>query len=388
MNSIHNKLKPSLESKFSDLARSLNKKKKIKYSLGLGEPAFNTPNQIINEAHRAMKHGFTRYSNPLGLRELIEKIKLKSKKENNISYSGNSVIVTPGSKMALSLALMSILKSNDEVIYFSPCYPSYLPQVILASNNVKPKEINLDKQNLILDFQKLKKRMNFKTKAIIINSPHNPTGKMLSGLDFKKLEKILKKYPKCFLITDEIYEKLNFSGKKHISPASLKSIKNRTITINGFSKSFSMTGWRIGYCLANQNIINKMSLIQQHLNTNVPTFTQKAAIKTFKMNLKFLKKYNSNLLENFNFISKEFKKHNKIKVINSDGGLFCFVDISKSNLKSDKFCFELLKKYSIAATPGIFFGNNWNNFIRISLAIDSIKFKSAIKRLKKFVDNL
>ena len=209
MNSIHNKLKPSLESKFSDLARSLNKKKKIKYSLGLGEPAFNTPNQIINEAHRAMKHGFTRYSNPLGLRELIEKIKLKSKKENNISYSGNSVIVTPGSKMALSLALMSILKSNDEVIYFSPCYPSYLPQVILASNNVKPKEINLDKENLILDFQKLKKRINFRTKAIIINSPHNPTGKMLSGSDFKKLEQILKKYPKCFLITDEIYEKLN-----------------------------------------------------------------------------------------------------------------------------------------------------------------------------------
>ena len=388
MNSIHNKLKPSLESKFSDLARSLNKKKKIKYSLGLGEPAFNTPNQIINEAHRAMKHGFTRYSNPLGLRELIEKIKLKSKKENNISYSGNSVIVTPGSKMALSLALMSILKSNDEVIYFSPCYPSYLPQVILASNNVKPKEINLDKENLILDFQKLKKRINFRTKAIIINSPHNPTGKMLSGSDFKKLEQILKKYPKCFLITDEIYEKLNFSGKKHISPASLKSIKNRTITINGFSKSFSMTGWRIGYCLANQKIINKMSLIQQHLNTNVPTFTQKAAIKTFKMNLKFLKKYNSNLLKNFNFISKEFKKHDKIKVINADGGLFCFVDISKSKLRSDKFCFELLKKYSIAATPGIFFGNNWNNFIRISLAIDSIKFKSAIKRLKKFVDNL
>ena len=388
MNSTQNKLKPSLESKFSDLARSLNKKKRIKYSLGLGEPAFNTPNQIINEAHRAMKHGFTRYSNPLGLRELIEKIKLKSKKENNISYSGNSVIVTPGSKMALSLALMSILKSNDEVIYFSPCYPSYLPQVILASNNVKPKEINLDKENLILDFQKLKKRINFRTKAIIINSPHNPTGKMLSGSDFKKLEQILKKYPKCFLITDEIYEKLNFSGKKHISPASLKSIKNRTITINGFSKSFSMTGWRIGYCLANQKIINKMSLIQQHLNTNVPTFTQKAAIKTFKMNLKFLKKYNSNLLKNFNFISKEFKKHDKIKVINADGGLFCFVDISKSKLRSDKFCFELLKKYSIAATPGIFFGNNWNNFIRISLAIDSIKFKSAIKRLKKFVDNL
>ena len=388
MNSIHNKLKPSLESKFSDLARSLNKKKKIKYSLGLGEPAFNTPNQIINEAHRAMKHGFTRYSNPLGLRELIEKIKLKSKKENNISYSGNSVIVTPGSKMALSLALMSILKSNDEVIYFSPCYPSYLPQVILASNNVKPKEINLDKENLILDFQKLKKRINFRTKAIIINSPHNPTGKMLSGSDFKKLEQILKKYPKCFLITDEIYEKLNFSGKKHISPASLKSIKNRTITINGFSKSFSMTGWRIGYCLANQKIINKMSLIQQHLNTNVPTFTQKAAIKTFKMNLKFLKKYNSNLLKNFNFISKEFKKHDKIKVINADGGLFCFVDISKSKLRSDKFCFELLKKYSIAATPGIFFGKNWNNFIRISLAIDGSKFKSAIKKLKKFVDNL
>ena len=114
--------------------------------------------------------------------------------------------------MALSLALMSILNCNDEVIYFSPCYPSYFD--FNGRSNVKPKEINLDKENLILDFQKLKKRINFRTKAIIINSPHNPTGKMLSGSDFKKLEQILKKYPKCFLITDEIYEKLNFSGKK------------------------------------------------------------------------------------------------------------------------------------------------------------------------------
>ena len=388
MNPIINKLKPSLESRFSDLAKLLNKKKQIKYSLGLGEPAFNTPSLIINEAHEAMKLGFTRYSNPLGLTELIDKIKLKLKKENNIFYPGNSVIVTPGSKMALSLALMSILQRNDEVIYFSPCYPSYLPQLILANNDVKPKEINLEKKNFNIDFQKLTKHINKRTKALIINSPHNPSGKMLTFSDFKKIEKILKKYPRCFLITDEIYEKLNFSGKKHFSAASIKSIKNRTITINGFSKSFSMTGWRIGYCSANQKIINKMSLIQQHMNTNVPTFTQKAAIKTFKINLKFLKKYNNNLLKNSNCILKEFKNHDKIKVINSEGGLFCFVDISKTKLKSDKFCFELLKKYFVAATPGVFFGAKWDDFIRISLAIDNRKFQSAIKQLKKFVNNL
>lgn len=388
MRYIKKKLKPSLESKFSDLARSLNKKNKIKYSLGLGEPAFNTPNSVINEAYKAMKLGFTRYSNPLGLKELIDEIKYKSKKENNIYYSGNSVIVTPGAKMALTLALMSILKRGDEVIYFSPCYPSYLPQIILANDNVKPREINLEKKDLSLNFEKLKKKINSKTKAIIINSPHNPSGRMLSFSDFKNLERILKKFPKCFLITDEIYEKLNFSSKKHISAASIKSIKNRTFTINGFSKSFSMTGWRIGYCIANQKLIKKMSLIQQHINTNVPTFTQKAAIHTFKINLKFLKKYNLNLLKNYNFISDEFKNHKNIKVLNSDGGLFCFIDISNLRLKSDKFCYKLLKQYAIAATPGLFFGDQWNNFIRISLAIDNNKFKSAIKKLKKFVNNL
>lgn len=380
------KIKPSIESKFSDLARSLNKKNKIKYSLGLGEPAFNTPNIIIREAYKAMKSGYTRYSNPLGLKELIERIKVKSIKENNIHYEGDSVIVTPGAKMALSLSLMSILNKGDEVIYFSPCYTSYLPQIILANYQAKPRAINLHKKDFSLDFKKFKKFLNQKTKAIIINSPHNPSGKMYSETEFKKIAQIIKKFPKCFLIVDEIYEKLNFSGKKHFSAASIKSIRNRVITINGFSKSFSMTGWRIGYCLANNRIIKKMSLIQQHLNTNVPTFTQKAAVRTFKMKLKFLEKYNKNLLKNYNFIVSEFKNQKLVEVSKSEGGLFCFINIKNLKIKSDKFCYELLKKYAIAATPGIFFGKQWNNFVRISLAIDSLKFKTAIKKLKKFVN--
>ena len=381
------KLKPSIESKFSDLAKSLNKKSKIKYSLGLGEPAFNTPNVIIKEAYKAMKLGYTRYSNPLGLKELIKCIKEKSKKENNINFSGDSVIITPGAKMALSLCLMSILKNGDEVIYFSPCYTSYLPQIVLANYLVKPRSINLHKKDFSLDFKKLKKSLNSKTKAIIINSPHNPSGRMLSETDLIKISQILKKFSKCYLISDEIYEKLNFSGKKHFSAASIKSIKNRVITINGFSKSFSMTGWRIGYCVANSKIIKKMSIIQQHINTNVPTYTQKAAVHTFKMKLGFLKKYNNNLLKNYDFIISAFKDQKIIKVSKSEGGLFCFIDISKLKIKSDKFCYELLKKYAVATTPGIFFGAQWNNFVRISLAIDNLKFKKAINKLKKFVNS-
>ncbi len=211
---ISKKISDSIELKFSKIARKMDKEKKIFYSLGLGEPDFNTPDFIVKSAFLAMKKGFTKYSNPAGIFDLRNEICKKLKKENKINSIPEEIIITPGSKMALSLALMSLLQPNDEIIYISPAYTSYLPQILLSENKVIIKKLNLDFKTYEINFNKLKKLISHRTKVILINFPHNPTGKILNINIAKKFEKILKKYKKCFLISDEIYEKLIFNKKK------------------------------------------------------------------------------------------------------------------------------------------------------------------------------
>ena len=385
---ISKKIKDSIELKFSKVARKMDKNKKIFYSLGLGEPDFNTPKYIINSSFKAMNRGYTKYSNPAGLHELRKVVAEKLIKENNIKAKPDDVIITPGSKMALSLILLSIMKPYDEIIYFSPAYTSYVPQMLLSESKIVIKKITLNHSNYEIDFQRLEKIISNKTKAILINFPHNPTGQMISIDNLKKFEKILIKYKKCFLISDEIYEKLNFSRCKHISPASLKPIAKRVITINGFSKAYAMTGWRIGYCHANKKVISNMIKIQQHLNTNVPTFTQIAASLAYKKKSSHLKIFNSKLLKNFDYLDKKISKNKIVNFIKSYGGLFVFIGIRKTGLNSDDFCSKILKKYSVAITPGTYFGKEWRYHIRISLAQNTNTFKKAVNFLKVFLDQI
>tara|TARA_Y100000741_G_scaffold102337_1_gene76217 strand:- start:6216 stop:7382 length:1167 start_codon:yes stop_codon:yes gene_type:complete len=385
---ISKKISDSIELKFSKIARKMDKEKKIFYSLGLGEPDFNTPDFIVKSAFLAMKKGFTKYSNPAGIFDLRNEICKKLKKENKINSIPEEIIITPGSKMALSLALMSLLQPNDEIIYISPAYTSYLPQILLSENKVIIKKLNLDFKTYEINFNKLKKLISHRTKVILINFPHNPTGKILNINIAKKFEKILKKYKKCFLISDEIYEKLIFNKKKNISPASIKSISNRVLTINGFSKAYAMTGWRIGYCHAKKNLIEKMVKIQQHINTNVPVFTQIAALNAYRKKSNHIKKFNFKLKKNNNYLTKKISSNKKISFSESFGGLFVFLNIKKTNLSSDKFCSGLLKKYSVAVTPGHYFGEEWKNYIRISLAQDPLIFEKAINYLDKYLKEI
>ena len=179
----------SLESKFATTAKEYNKRGESIISLGLGEPSFNTPKKIISKCHQAMLSGYTRYSNPKGLYKLRSKIKKKLWNENKIRVKPENIIVTPGAKMALSLALMSVLRDGDEVINFFPCYPSYTNQIFLANSKVKIKNFNLNKNNFAIDFKKLKKILSSKTRAVILNFPNNPTGKVLNNEEITKLKK-------------------------------------------------------------------------------------------------------------------------------------------------------------------------------------------------------
>tara|TARA_B100001250_G_scaffold414597_1_gene454319 strand:- start:5435 stop:6610 length:1176 start_codon:yes stop_codon:yes gene_type:complete len=383
---ISKKIKDSIELRFSKIARKMNSEKKIFYSLGLGEPNFNTPRYIIDSSYKAMKSGYTKYSSPAGLYELRKLVAKKLIRENTINAKPEDIIITPGSKMALSLALISLIKPYDEIIYFSPSYTSYVPQMLLSESRIVIKKIPLSSKNYQIDFSKLEKKISNKTKAILINFPNNPTGQMIDNNIIKKFEKILNKYKKCYLISDEIYEKLNFSGKKHISPASLKSISKRVITINGFSKAYAMTGWRIGYCHANKSIIKDMIKIQQHINTNVPTFTQMAAVTAYKKKSNHIKLFNSKLLNNFKYLEKKISKNKSVSLTKSYGGLFVFINIKKTGMNSDKFCSKILKKYSVAITPGMYFGEEWKSYIRISLAQNTNVFRKAINLLNIFLN--
>lgn len=384
---LSNKINDSIELKFSKIARIMNKKKQISYSLGLGEPNYETPKFIADEAYKSIKNGLTKYSSPIGDYALRKKIAEKLKKENNINAKPDEILISAGSKMSLYLTLLTLLQPKDHIIYISPCYTSYLPQILLSESNIKVTSFDLNKEFKI-DFKKLKKKIKKNTKAILINFPHNPTGQILKQNELLEFKKILKQFKNCYLISDEIYKANIFSGDRHLSPASIKSISQRVITISGFSKAFSMTGWRIGYAHANKKIISKMVKIQQHILTNVPLFIQKAALKALIKKNNYLIKFNYLINKNHLYACKIFEKNKFFYFKKSYGGFFIFLRILKKDILSDKFCTNLLKKYNVAVTPGKYFGKNFDSYIRISLSQDRLIFKKAIDLIKKFTDEL
>jgi aspartate aminotransferase len=376
-------IQDSLELRFAALARKMNEKGEPIISLGLGEPSFPTPTLIIDAAAEAMKQGYTRYSNPFGLFELREAICKKLEIDNGIKADPSEIMVTSGAKMALSLVLASILQPGDEIINIVPCYPSYIPQIRIAEPEAVIRNIDLLKADFSLDLDAIRANFSPRTKALIINFPHNPTGKMLSKRELNGLVSLLEDHD-CWLISDEIYERLNFSGCKHLSPGSIASIADRTITINGFSKAFSMTGWRIGYLVAKGPIMNTISKLQQHINTNVPPFIQKAALTALSIPADFINVYNNQLEVNSCALYTAISSGSILRLRKSEGGLFAFVDISGTSLNSDEFCTQLLRNQSVAATPGVVFGSAWDKYIRISLSASQDNFSEGVDRLLSF----
>lgn len=373
-------IQDSLELRFSALARQMNEKGERIISLGLGEPGFPTPPDIVEAAVEAMRKGMTRYSNPFGLPELREAICAKLASDNGIQAKPSEIMVTPGAKMALSLALAALLEPGDEVINILPCYPSYLPQIRIAEPDAVIRNIDLLRKDFSLDLQRLQDALSPRTKVIILNFPHNPTGKMLSEGELNGLVDLLSAHS-CWLISDEIYERLNFSGMPHLSPGAIPALAERTITINGFSKAYSMTGWRIGYLVAKGPIMKTISKVQQHMNTNVAPFIQKAAVTALAMPMGFLEVYNQQLATNAATLNAAVTQTHQLYLRNSEGGLFAFLDISATGLTSDVFCSRLLEEHSVAATPGVSFGAAWDQHVRISLASTEDSFAEGVRRL-------
>lgn len=373
----------TLSLEFSQLAADKNKHSDKIYSLGLGEPDFDTPVEIIDAAYASLRKNTARYSSPFGILELRKKISQMYSPGTGVE----NVIITSGAKQALSFVLMSILDPEDEIINITPSYVSYVPQIKMAEPEVKIINVDMQDSNFELNIDSIRNKLTNKTKAILINSPHNPTGKMLSKNEVSQLLELAKEHG-VYVINDEIYGQLNFSRKEHYSFRRSSVDNEFAITINGFSKAYSMTGWRIGYVVADSSIIKTISKIVQNMNTNTPTFVQEGAIAALEINKKFLKDYNHRLEENYKTLFRVLSPNPKIKIIPSDGGLFVFLDISKTELTSDNFSYLLLKNKSVATTPGVVFSSKFDKFIRVSLSIESNDFSKSVDLISEFINEL
>jgi aspartate aminotransferase len=348
--------------------------------LDVGEPDFPTPINIIKAAEKAMEEGFTHYTPSLGIPELREAIANKLREENKIDVSKDNIIITPGSKQAIFYAVMALIDEEDEVIIPTPAWSSYMEIVTLAGGKVKEVPTNND---FSLNIEKIKEVITERTKLIIINSPNNPTGHVMDIKEIRELcELVLDS--NLFVLSDEIYEKLIYEGQ-HISIASLPNMEERTITINGFSKTYAMTGWRLGYVVAPKNLISAMNKIQQHTATCATSFAQIAAIEALKPHTPIMP-----MIEEFkrrrNYICKALEKLS-FKFVKPKGAFYVFPEIPIDNMNSNEFCDLLLEKYGVSVTPGTAFGN-YNKHIRISYANSMENIEEAMKRIEMFINEI
>ncbi|HTN07270.1 pyridoxal phosphate-dependent aminotransferase [Agriterribacter sp.] len=380
---ISKEVQPSATLKFSQKAKEKIAKGEIIYSLGLGEPDFDPPVELIESVSAAAKNGFNKYGNSMGLDSLRLHIAQKLQNENGIPCEKDDICITFGAKQALILALMAILQPGDEVINISPCYVSYVPQIKIAEPNAIIKNVDLCRGDFSLDFQMIEAAISGKTKCIILNSPNNPSGKVFTRAEFDQLISLLSD-SEIYLISDEIYEYLNFGQYGMISPGSYNEVAGRVFTINGFSKSFGMTGWRIGYMAVPKKQRKSISTLVQHINTNVTSFIQKGLEGIYNIDRGYLNSYNMHLRKMAGYITDELNAAG-LQVIKPQGGLFCFVNVSAKGLKSDDFAAGLLDEQNVAVTPGIAFGENWDDYVRISFAGKEKEIRSGIEGIKKFL---
>ena len=363
-------------------------------SFGAGEPDFNTPDNILNEAIKAMHEGKTKYTPTSGVLELREAICDKFKKENNLHYKPNQIIVSTGAKQCLANAFMAILNPGDEVIIPVPYWVSYPELVKLADG--KPVFVQTGEDcNYKYTIEALEEVVTENTKAILLNSPNNPTGTIYEKEELIEIAEFAKKY-NLIIISDEIYEKLIYDNKNHISIASIsEDAFNRTIVINGLSKSYAMTGWRIGYAAAPLEIINLMVSIQSHTTSNTNSITQYAAIEALNSKQDNLNNMIAEFERRRNFMIEKINSIGGLNIIKPNGAFYVMINIENffgTEINGNKitnsmnFSEALLEEEKVAVIPGVAFG--LDNYIRVSYATSMELIEKGLSRLESFLGKL
>lgn len=374
-------IKPSGIRKFFDIVSEM----KDAISLGVGEPDFDTPWHIRDEGIYALSKGKTFYTSNAGLKELREEICKYLKRTQNIEYNPlKEVIVTVGGSEAIDIGLRAIVNYGDEVIIPQPAYVSYEPCTILAG--AKPVIINLKAENEFrLTAEELENAITDKTKVLILPFPNNPTGAIMEREDLEKIAKIIIKHD-LYVMSDEIYGELTYKGE-HVSIASIAGMKERTILINGFSKAYAMTGWRLGYACGPEAIIKQMTKIHQFAIMCAPTTSQYAAVEALKNGDEDVKMMRQAYNQRRRFLLNAFKEMN-VKCFEPYGAFYVFPCIKEFGMTSEEFATKFLEEEKVAAVPGNAFGESGEGYLRISYAYSLENLKIAMGRFKKFVEKL
>ncbi len=389
------KIKPSPTIAVTQKARELKAAGKDVIGLGAGEPDFDTPDNIKEAAIKAIKEGDTKYTAVDGTPALKKAIVAKFKNENNLEYTTDQITVGAGGKHVIYNAMMATLNDGDEVIIPAPYWVSYPDIVLLAGG--KPVVMECDeKQGFKINPLDLEKFITPKTKWIILNSPSNPTGACYSEKDIKAIAAVLENHKHIYILSDDIYEHVTYEGFKFFTIAQIESLKDRVLTMNGVSKAYSMTGWRIGYAAGPKDIIKAIAKIQSQSTTNPSSISQAASVEALSGTQDFIKKRADSFQERRDFVVKELNDIDGINCLNPDGAFYVFPsckdlmgkkDPSGKEIKSDTdFVQSLLENSGIAVVQGSAFG--LEGFFRISYATSMENLKKALEKISSFCKSL
>ncbi|WP_306486331.1 pyridoxal phosphate-dependent aminotransferase [Abiotrophia sp.] len=375
-------IQPSGIRKFFDIANEIEDV----ISLGVGEPDFDTPWHVREEGIYTLQKGRTFYTANRGLMELRTEISNYIARNHAVQYNpATQVLVTIGGSEAIDLALRACLEPGDEVIYHEPCYVSYLPCITLADG--VPVPIPLKEANdFRLTAEELEAAITPKSKALILSFPNNPTGAVMSKEDLEAIAEVIVRHD-LLVITDEIYSELSYTGKKHYSLIDLPGMVERTIYINGFSKAYAMTGWRLGYCCGPEEILAQMVKIHQFAIMAAPTMSQYAGTMALKNGASDVEMMRDSYNQRRRYLMAELKRLG-IPCFEPFGAFYIFPNISQFGLSSEEFATRLIREHKVAVVPGSAFGQSGEGFVRVSYAYSIEELKQAFERIERFITEL
>ena len=389
------RIKPSPTIAVTQKARELKASGKDVIGLGAGEPDFDTPNNIKEAAIKAIKDGDTKYTAVDGTQILKEAIVNKFKRENNLDYTTDQITVGAGGKHVIYNLMMATLNKGDEVLIPAPYWVSYPDIVLLAGATPVAVECS-EEQDFKITAKDLESKITNNTKWLIINSPSNPTGSTYSEQEIKNLSQVLKRNPHVNILSDDIYEHITYDGFKFFTIAQIPELKNRVVTMNGVSKSYAMTGWRIGYAAGPKEIIKAISKIQSQSTTHPSSISQAAAVEALNGNQDFISIRAKAFEERRDFVVNTLNSINGIKCLKPDGAFYVFPscknligkkDINGKKIENDTdFVQSLLENNGVAVVQGSAFG--LEGYFRISYATSMENLKKALKKISDFCESL
>lgn len=380
LSQVVQEIKPSGIRKFFDIVSEM----KDAISLGVGEPDFDTPWHVREEGIYSLEKGRTFYTSNAGLKELRTEIASYMNRRFQISYNADKeILITVGGSEAIDLAIRALVNPGEEVLIPMPSFVSYLPCVQLAYG--VPVVIELKEEDEFrLTKEELLEHITDKTKLLVLPFPNNPTGAIMPRRELEEIAKVCVEKD-IFVVSDEIYAELSYYGERHVSIAEMPGMKERTILINGFSKAYAMTGWRLGYVCAPENVLSQMLKIHQFAIMCAPTTSQYAAVEAMRNGDKDVVEMTQSYNQRRRFLLNEFKEMG-LECFEPYGAFYVFPNIKKYGMTSEEFAERLLEEEKVAVVPGTAFGDCGEGYVRISYAYSLERLKLALDRIKSFLD--